>query len=162
MTQTPTPYFATRPDPPQPNTDEYARWSKESALSYPGGSLSAAYGNLIQTLNVAGDLDACNVNSINVSVSASNPVLKIGGTPITRKAYTYTKKQYNKRNSSLAAAGMPVTIVTDIGSYQARMTGSVQAFAEYICRNSGLLYGTVYMYTDRGAQYGPYNPVPTT
>lgn len=160
MTQTPSPRFATRPTPPAPNTDEYARWSKEASLPYPGGSLTAAYGNLIQTMNVAGILDACTATDLNVSVSASNPVLTIGGGSIPRKAYTYTKKQYNKRNSSLAAGGDPITVITDIGQYQARMTGSIQSFVEFICRNTGLLYGPLYFASANGALYGPYNAVP--
>ena len=160
MTQTPSVRFATRPDPPAAGSAEDARWAKEASFSYPGGYLTSAYGNLIQTMNIAGDLSACSVTDKTVTVGSHQAVLTIGQPAINVSAHTYTKKQYNKRNSSAAAAGVPVRVVTEVGEYQARMSGSIQSLVEFICRNTGLLYGPTYIYSAHGAEYGPFNPVP--
>lgn len=154
MTQTPALMIATRPDVPAAGTPEYARWRKEMSLSYAGGNLTSAYGNLIQTINFAEIPFACgNVDTITVSVGAASPVLTIGQPPITRKAYTYTKKKYHKKNSSLAAAGEQVRVVTDVGEYTARLTGTMEALATYFCANSSYLYGDVTIYSPSGAAY---------
>lgn len=159
MTQTPSLRFATRPTPPAAGTPEYERWSQESSFTYPGGYLTSAYGNLVQTLNLAGQATACTATDKTVTVGASVVQNKIGGATINRKAFTYTKKQYNKRNSSLAAAGERVKVVTDVGSYDARMSGSIQSLVQFLCANTGLLYGPVFIYSERGTEYGPFNPV---
>lgn len=126
-------------------------------MNFDGGTLTAAYGNLIQTLNVEGLTNFCNPSTINVSVPSATVVRTIGGASSQRAAYAYTKKQYNKRNSSLAAAGQPIRVVTTVGEYTARLTGSIESFADYLCDNQNLIYDTVSFFSGRGAQYGPFN-----
>jgi hypothetical protein len=158
MTQTPAPRFVTRPTPPAINTPEYDRWTKESALSYPGGTLTSAYGNLVQTISIDSIGFQCSPPEKAVSVPASNPVLTIGQPAISRKSYSYNRKQYAKKNSSLAAAGHQVRVVTAVGEYTARLTGSISALATYLCDNNNALYDAVYVYSPRGAEYGPFTP----
>lgn len=154
MTQTPAPRIATRPNVPAAGTPEYDRWRKEMSLSYAGGNLTSAYGNLIQTINFAEVPFACgDVDTATISVGAASPVLTIGGPAITRKAYTYTKKKFHKKNSSLAAAGEQVRVVTAVGEYTARLTGSMEALANYFCNNSVHLYDDVTVYSPSGAAY---------
>ena len=161
MTQTPTPRFATRPNVPNINTSEYDRWTKESSVSYNGGTLTAAYGNLIQTFNVAGIGFNCNPSTKNVSVPPATVTRTIGGATSQRAGYTYTKKQFNKKNSSLSAGGQAIRIVTGVGEYTARLTGSLEDLATFFCDNTGLIYDSVYFFSERGAQYGPFNPTLT-
>ena len=82
----------------------------------------------------------------------------IGGAITHRAGYQYTKKQFNKKNSSLAAAGYHVRIVTEVGEYTARLTGSMEALATFLCNNGAAIYDSIYVYSPRGAQYGPFNP----
>lgn len=159
MTQTPTPRFVPRPDPPAAGTWEYKRWAKEASLSYAGGSITSAYGNLAQTFNEVNLQAVCSPTEKQVSVTSATVTNTIGGATSQRAGYTYTKKQYNKTNSSQAAAGEPIRIVTDIGEYEARLTGSMQALATWLCDNGSALFGTIYVYSPRGAAYGPYNAI---
>jgi len=156
MTQTPTVRAGTPPAVPAINTPEYERWTKESSLAFPGGTLTAAYGNLIQTLDVNMIGFSCNVSTKNVSVKETTVTRTIGGASSVRKAYNYTKKQFNKKNSSLAAAGYQVRIRTGIGEYTARLTGSMEDLATYLCSNAAAIYDSVYVYSPRGAEYGPF------
>lgn len=153
MTQTPQPKFAIRPEPPLVNSFDYRRWAKEYSLSYQGGSITSAYGNLIQTINFAGIPMACNSTTKNVSVGASSVVRRIGEPATSRKAYTYTATRFYKKNGSLAAGGEPIRVITDVGEYTARLTGSMEALATYICANRGQLYGDVTIYSPSGSRY---------
>jgi len=158
MTATPTPMFVTRPNPPAINTDEYTRWSKERAISFDGGTLTATYGNLIQTFSLDEIGFSCNPPTKSVTVPATTVTRVIGGASTQRASYQYTKKQFNKKNSSLAAAGQPVRIITAVGEYTARLTGSMEALATFMCANGAALYDAVYIYSPRGAEYGPFTP----
>jgi hypothetical protein len=150
--------FVQRPTPPAINTPEYERWAKESAVSFAGGTLTAAYGNLIQTLALGSIGFDCNPPTKSVSVPQATVTRTIGGQSTQRKAYQYTKKQFNKKNSSLAAAGEPVVIRTSVGEYTARLTGSMEALATFLCNNGAAIYDSVYVYSPAGAEYGPFNP----
>ena len=158
MTQTPAPRFVTRPTPPSVGTPEYQRWSKESALAFPGGTLTSAYGNLIQTVNLDTIGFQCNPPTKQVSVTSSSVTRTIGGASTTRSAYSFTKKQYSKKNSSSAAAGQPVRVVTSVGEYTARLTGSMSALADFLCANGAAIYDGFSVYSPAGAEYGPFTP----
>lgn len=159
MTATPTPKFVPRPDPPAINTEEYTRWTKERSISFKGGTLTAAYGNLVQTWNMDGIGFSCIVDSIDVSVPPATVTRTIGGASTQRAGYQYSKKQFNKKNSSLAAAGKPVRIVTAVGEYTARLSGSMDALVKFICSKPQALYDRIYVYSPRGAEYGPFIPL---
>ena len=158
MTQTPVPRFETRPSVPSVGTPEYQRWSKETALSYPGGALTSTYGNLIQTVALSSIGFQCNPPTKQVSVTSTSVTRTIGGPSSTRSAYSFTKKQYNKKNSGNAAAGQPVRIVTSVGEYTARLTGSMAALAEFLCANKAAIYDGFSVYSPAGAEYGPFAP----
>ena len=155
MTATPLPTFATRPNPPEAGSAEYKQWKQEFPLTFPGGTLTAAYGNLVQTWNVGQIANFCQPDTVSVERSATTRVDKIGGDSINVAASSFTIKRYSKKNASQAAAGQPITIVTDIGQYQARLTGPLEDLMAWACQNSGLLYSTIYIYSERGAKYGP-------
>ena len=161
MTQTPTLYFATRPDPPAINTPEYVAWSRKQSIAFTGGTLTATYGNLVQTLNISGLADVCATTSQSVSVPSHTRTNTIGGAATSVAGFQYTRQKINKKNSSLSAAGDPIVISTDIGTYQARLTGSISALHDWLCRNTGLLYSAITVYSPSGAAYGPYAQVPT-
>lgn len=135
------------------------RWRKENSVSWNGGTLTAAYGNLVQTWslltnNMVGE-NAVDVNRASYSAQRRN---KYTDTPksVSVPAATYTR--YPRRNSSLAAGGEVVTVQTDVGSYTARLTGEIQDFVKFLIDNRSGLFGPIWVYSDRGAEYGPFNP----
>lgn len=158
MTQTPAPRFVTRPDAPSVSDPRYDRWAAEAALTFPGGTLSSAYGNLIQTVALGSLTSVCTPPTKDVSVKSHARINTIGGNPTTVAAHTYVKSQYPKKNSSAGAAGEPVRVVTSVGEYQARLTGSMQDLAAYLCANGAAIYDAFWVYSPSGAQYGPFTP----
>ena len=159
MTQTPTPKFFLRPTPPQAGTPEYTRWSQDASLTYDGGSVTAAYGNLVQTFAEGAIGNKCAPSTKQVNVSSTTVTNTIGGTTSQRAGYAYTRKQWNKQNSSQAAGGLPIVIKTDLGEFEARLHGSMTALNEWLCANPLALFDSVWIYSPRDAQYGPFNPI---
>ena len=158
MTETPTLRFAERPNVPSPGTAEYEQWAKDATLSYPGGGLTAAYGNLAQTLNMSGLGFQCDPLQTLVSVNAAQVERVIGQPPGSRKSYTYSKEKFAKKNSSAGAAGLPVIVRTGVGDYQARLTGSMSRLINYFCDNKNLIFDEIWIFSPRGAEYGPITP----
>ena len=151
--------FVPRPNPPEAGTDEYTRWSRNSTLNFPGGYLEATYGNLIQTFTMSGT-DACSAETINVSRKSYSRVNTIGGDAKTIGATSYTYKAFPKRNSGSAASGQAITVVTDIGSYTARLGGDIQDFVSWLCGNgTGQLHGNISFFSEHGSEYGPFAPI---
>ena len=156
---TATPYFATRPNPPSAGTDEYQRWKKESTMNYPGGYLTAAYGNLIQTFSMQGT-DACSGKTVSGTRKAHSRTLTIGGPTTSVASANLNYKLYPKRNGGGAAGGEPITIVTSVGSYQARLGGDIQDLVTWLCGNgTGQLYDAIEFISPNGAHYGPFAPI---
>ena len=153
---TATPYLVQRPEPPTPGSSDDQRWRKEQAISWDGGSITATWGNLVQTWN----LDTLNyicqeAKDVTVTVKAHTRVNTIGGNSTNVSGTTYTKKVYPKKNSSSGAAGEIVRIVTDVGEYTARLTGPMELFAKFACANVSSQFGSITIYSPRGASYGP-------
>ena len=156
---TATPYFLTRPTPPAASTDEYTRWKKESTLNFPGGYLTATYGNLIQTFTMSGT-DACSGTQVDSTRKAHSRTNTIGGASISvaQAQYSYTK--YPKRNGGNAAGGQPITVVTSVGSYTARLGGDIQDLVGWLCGNgTAQLYDAIEFVSPNGAHYGPFSPI---
>lgn len=156
---TATPFFVERPTPPTPGTEEYARWRKEGTINFSGGYLEATYGNLAQTFAMT-NTDACDFTTVNVNVRSHQRVNTIGEGARTIGGHSYTKRSFPGRNSSLAAGGQPITIITDIGSYTARLGGKIEDFAAWLCGDgAGQLMGSISFMSSRGRNYGPFGPI---
>ena len=150
------PVLVSRPSPPEVDSDEDKMWRKESAITFDGGYISATYGNLTQTWNLGGSLGGCASVDVERAGYTANRANKIGGDvkKVTVSAGTY--KRFPRKNGSLAAGGQPFTFVTDIGVFTARVGGDVETCIQWICDNRTNLFGTLTIYSDRGAQYGPF------
>lgn len=150
------PYFAVRPDVPDAGSEQEDRWAKDATIAFPGGYIKSAYGNLVQTWNLAKVLESCSSVDVDRAGYTAKRVLTIGtaSKDVTVSASTY--KKFNRRNGSLAAGGEAYTFVTDIGSYTARVSGDVQTAIAWICNNKDKQYGTLEVFTGRGASYGPF------
>lgn len=148
--------LAIRPDTPAAGSETEDRWAKDSTIAYDGGYIRSAYGNLVQTWNLNGlnsPSEAIDVDRAGYSVDR---VLTIGmaSKPVTYAPKTY--KRFPRRNGSGAAGGEEMTFVTDIGQYTARVAGDVETLIQWITDNIGEQYGTLEVYTNRGAIYGPF------
>ena len=161
MTDSPTLRFATRPTPPAAGTDEYKRWAKEGTIAFPGGSLTASYGNIVQTFSLNGLATACTADPLTVSRKAHSRTNRIGGATTSVAGASYSLRRYPKKNSGNAAAGQPIEVITDIGSYTARLTGDVQDFVQWLCGNGSNFLGTMSFATEHGTLFGPFAPIAT-
>ena len=150
------PMFSTRPDPPAAGSEQEDRWAKDATIAFEGGYIKSAYGNLIQTWNLASVLSTCASTDVERAGYTASRTNTIGGSSksVTVSASTY--KKYNRRNGSLAAGGDAYTFVTDVGTYTARCSGDVQTVIKWICDNKDKQYGTLEVFTGRGAAYGPF------
>lgn len=153
--------FVQRPEPPDANTNEDYMWRKEAAITFEGGYITATYGNLAQTFDLGNTSAGC--SSVDVT-RASYTVIRtntIGGESKSVSFPTTTYKRFPSVNASLAAGGEAFTFVTDIGEYTARIGGDVQTVVDWICSNRTALFGRLSIFTNRGAQYGPFGNTAT-
>ena len=150
------PRFATRPTPPAAGTEEEDRWARQSTIAFEGGYIKSAYGNLVQTWNVPGINAACDAVDVNRAGYSVERELTIGMGSKTVSYPASTYKRFPRRNGSSAAGGEAWTFVTDIGKYTARVTGDVETVVQWICDNQSIQFGTLEIYTGRGAFYGTF------
>lgn len=145
-----------RPSVPDAGTEEEARWKKLATIAYDGGYIRAAYGNLTQTFALAGKNKFC-LGQVDVERAAYTVqrTLTIGTESKEVKVPASRYKRWPRRNGSSAAAGEPFTFKTDIGSYTARVGGDVQSLLTVLCDSADQIFGTLWIYSDRGAEYGP-------
>jgi hypothetical protein len=148
-----------RPDIPEAGSEEDKRWRKENSISWNGGSLTAAYGNIVQTWNADGNnlIDDTKVEVDRAGYSAKRKN-KYSDEAVTVTVPSGTYTRYPRHNSSLAAGGEAYRIQTDVGEYTARVSGDVQDFIKYLIEKRSSLFGPIWIYTGNGAEYGPFNP----
>lgn len=155
--------FATRPSVPDAGTAEEARWKKMATIAYDGGYIRAAYGNLTQTFALSGKNKFC-LSSVDVDRAAYTVqrTLTIGTDAKQVSVPASTYKRWPRRNGSSAAPSEPYTFKTDIGSYTARVGGDVQSLLKTLCDSVDQIYGTLWIYSGRGAEYGPISAASTS
>ena len=151
-----------RPNPPAVDTDEYKRWGESLTISYEGGYIEAAYGNLVQTIDVASLSGECQDTPVAITRKAHNRVNRIGDAPTPVAAASYVQNVYPKRNSSLAAGGDRYTVVTDRGTFTARVGGDVQDLMKWACSEKAGFYAPTTFATSHGAVYGPISSTSQT
>lgn len=164
MISTPTPRFATRPLVPDAGTVEDFQWRRELTLPYANGSITATRGNLEQTLYIRGaTVSYCGAPSQVITRTGSQRTNTIGGATTLVKGSTFTLKKFPSAPRGQAAGGQPVTIITGVGSYTARVSGSLQALVNYFCAYESAIFDWVQIVSEHGTVYGPIGPsVPST
>ena len=150
------PAFAELPDVPAAGSDEDLYWRKEFTVNFDGGSLTAARGNILQTLNIDAASNFCSAENANVSVKSHARTNTIGGATQSIGGYNYTIKAYPISRASQADGGQPITVITPVGEYTGRLHGSAAALSGYLCDNINVLYGATSFVTERGTLYGPF------
>ena len=146
------------PTIPDAGSSEEDAWAKEVSLNFEGGYIKSAYGNIVQTWNLTTELDQDNAINVSRVGYQTERVLKIGtlGKVVNYNPTSY--KRYPRRNASGAAGGGAWTFVTGRGSYTARVAGNVEDVIGWIKYYRSQLFDTLFVYTETGAQYGPFNP----
>ena len=156
---TPTPRFAVRPSVPAAGSPLDLQWRKSLTLAYPGGSITAARGNLEQTLSIGSAQSAyCQAATESISRSGHQRVSKIGGPAVSVKATTYSVKKYPTGTTNQAAAGQAVEVLTGAGSYTARVTGTMQALMAHLCSIENTVFDYITVVSQQGTIYGPIGP----
>lgn len=162
MTMTPMPRFAGRPSVPPAGSPLDLQWRKDLTLAYPGGTITAARGNLEQTFLILGAAQSvCQAPTESISRTGHSRVNKIGGSSTSVRSTTYTVKKYPTASSGQAASGQEYLVRTGAGSYTARVTGSLQALTSYLCSIENTIFDFVQVVTQRGTKsplIGPATP----
>ena len=144
-----------RPSPPVAGTPEYVAWCKEGAISWEGGYLTATYGNLAQTWDMA-KIAPPEGSDKSSSRKKHDRYNTIGGAKKEIPASTYTTTRFPKVNAGQNAGGQPITIITPVGRYTARLGGDIQTFVKWIRERDDEIYDNFSFLSSHGANYGPY------
>lgn len=159
MTTTPTPYFATRPTVPPAGSSLDLQWRKDLTLAYQGGTITASRGNLEQTLSIPGaSAGYGDAPTETISRTGHQRVNQIGGPATSVKATSYTVTKYPTGTTNTAAAGQAVRVLTGVGSYTARVTGSLQDLVAYFVSIENTIFDYVTVVSQQGTTYGPIGP----
>jgi hypothetical protein len=135
-------------------TDPLAR---KLALNFPGGTLTATRG-LLQAVwgpDLGGAATDPAVATISVSGHTRQRV--IGGPTKTISANTYTRKKYPVGGSAGAAGGESVALQVGGKWWTARLSGSHQAFNDFLRGSVFFQNAPMFWRSERGTAYGPFS-----
>lgn len=145
-----------RPTPPDEGTETHELWCRDQSVAYPGGTITTAYGNLVQVW-AAGEIPPATVpTAINRKQYTAKRRLNYNDAAVDVNVPAKTYNKYPRHNSSLAAAGTVFTFATDDGDFTARVTGDIQDLIQWISENRMTQYVNFTVYSNRGASYGPF------
>jgi hypothetical protein len=132
--------------------------ARKITITFEGGSLTASRGMLEAVFGPA-----------LVASAGSEPVLVLreshtrseypGGPRTAVSGSTYTLKRYGKPNSGGSSGGEPILMYVNGDPFTARLSGSHQAFCDYL-RNSTWQSGNdAFWRSQHGTPYGPFHGV---
>jgi hypothetical protein len=129
--------------------------ARKLSMNFPGGTLTATLGLLeaVWGPQLGGATDP---ETAPVSVSGYTRQRLIGGTSKTVAANTYTRKKYPVGSASGAAGGEAVMLNVGGKWWTARLSGSHQAFCDFL-RGSSFYQNAPFLWkSQRGTTYGPF------
>lgn len=136
--------------PNEPAADLYRNYT----LSFPGGSIKATKDVLASMFEADNLPDTCSPEEVEVSRKQYNWTPYPGAGVRIVEATTYIKKNYSNGGTSKAAGGEPIKVLINNDWWTARLTGSHQAFMDYLCENrSALRDGFTYWKSQAGKPY---------
>ena len=158
LTTTPTPRvpITPRPTPPSEGSEAHYLWCRDQSIAYEGGTLTTAYGNIIQVWGPGEQPSATQSKDINRRQYSSQRRLNYQDDPTTVNVPARTYKKYPRKNSSGAAAGQIFTFVTAEGDFTARVTGDIQHLIDWVTESRPQQYINFTIYSPRNAKYGPF------
>lgn len=137
--------------PNQESPDLYRNYT----ITFPGGSLRATKDVLASMFEDDNLPDTCSPETVEVSRKQSNwTSYPFSDEVRIVAATTYTLKKYGSGGSSRAASGEPIKILINDDFWTARLSGSHQAFMDYLCQNrASLVDGFTYWKSQKGKEY---------
>ena len=127
---------------------------RQYTISFPGGSIKATKDVLASMFERDNLPDTCNPETKEVSRKQYNWTPYPGAGVRIVEATTYTKKNYSNGGTSKAAGGEAIKVLINNDWWTARLTGSHQAFMDYLCDNrSALRDGFTYWKSEAGKPY---------
>jgi hypothetical protein len=130
--------------------------ARKVALNFPGGSLTATRGLLeaIYGPNLTGAGESVTTKA--VSVSGHSRTRVIGGPSKNVAGSSYTLKKYPTAVNGGAAGGEAIALLVSGKYWTARLSGSHQAFADFLTGTSFYQNAPLFWRSERGTQYGPF------
>jgi hypothetical protein len=130
--------------------------ARKIALNFPNGSLTATQGLLEEVFgpNLTGAGES--VTTSTVSVSGHSRTRVIGGPSTSVASSNYTRKKYPSNVTGNAAGGEAIALLVDGRYWTARLTGSHQAFNDFLTGTSFFLNGAMFWRSEKGKPYGPF------
>lgn len=127
---------------------------RKFVVSFPGGSIKGTKDVLMSMFADPSALDMCSPEEVEVS-RRQHTRTKYPGAPATQvAAANYTKKNYSNGGTSRAAGGEPIAVLINGDYWTCRLTGSHQAFMDYLCDNrDALAEGFSYWKSNKGKPY---------
>jgi len=127
---------------------------RDFTISFPGGSIKATKDVLLSMFAEPSALDTCEPEEITVGVPQHERTQYPGAPKRIVQQYNYTKKNYSNGGTSRAAGGEPIAVLINGSYWTARLTGSHQAFMDYLCKNrASLAEGFSYWKSQAGKPY---------
>lgn len=130
--------------------------TRKVAMNFTGGTLTASLGLLeaIWGPQLAAPMDP---ETATVSVSGYTRQRLIGGATKTVSANTYTRKKYPVGSGAGAAGGEAIALQVGGKWWTARLSGSHQAFCDFLRGSSFQMAGPLVWKSERGTSYGPFS-----
>ena len=127
---------------------------REFTVSFKDGSIKATKDVLLSMFALPEALDTCSPEEIPVRVPQHTRTAYPGAPSRIVQEYNYQKKNYSNGGTSRAAGGEPIGILINGTYWTARLTGSHQAFMDFLCENRGSLSpGFTYWKSQKGKPY---------
>lgn len=127
---------------------------RDFTVSFPNGSIKATKDVLLSMFADPSSLDTCAPEEVDVRVPEHKRTAYPGAPERTVKEFTYNKKNYSNGGTSRAAGGEPIAVLINGTYWTARLTGSHQAFMDYLCSNrESLAEGFSYWKSQAGKPY---------
>ena len=127
---------------------------RDFTISFPGGSIKATKDVLLSMFADPSALDTCSPDQTDVVRRSHVRTAYPGGPSVNVAAASYVKKNYSNGGTSRAAGGEPIAVLINGDYWTARLTGSHQAFMDYLCSNrEALAEGFSYWKSQAGKPY---------
>lgn len=132
--------------------------ARKVSIGFPGGSLTATRGLLIELFGEELANTAAPVAS-SVSVNGHTRVRVIGGDATSVGSYSYGRKKYPTGSAGGGSGGEPIRFLVGADYWTARLSGSHQALNDWLASGPGSGASSLIYKSEKGTTYGPFAQV---
>ena len=151
MTATPL-FVGTVPDNP----------TREATVNFTDGSLTASRGLIAAIFKDATFVSSCAAVEIERTRKQYTRTEYIGATPRVVQQSSWTQTKYPSQTKSVAKGGEAIQVKVNGEYWTARLSGTHQAFMEFLCDGPDSPTRPISLRSERGTSYGPIAPTTTT